>query len=222
MGESMVLPGSLTARADQKGTLGHADAIAPRTGNYGGDGEDIFPVRFANAQKLVFRLAFRITRNEQDSEDAQQEALLKAYRNLGQFQGRARFTTWLSSIAINEALMSRRKQRNVLQIEYEDYVAQAEQDTTCLNWNSNLENAEQEYLRKEFGAMLTSAVAKLSPPNREVFVLRAIQDFNTNETAELLNISVSAVKTRMRRARLQLQKFLKHTRERHSSQSRVA
>jgi RNA polymerase sigma-70 factor (ECF subfamily) len=69
-----------------------------------------------NCQQRAFRLAFRITRNQEDAEDAQQEALLKAHRNLNQFEGRARFTTWISRIAINEALMCLRKRRNVVHV----------------------------------------------------------------------------------------------------------
>src|SRR5437879_11875868 len=77
------------------------------------------PEILQNCQQRAFRLAFRITRNQEDAEDAQQEALLKAHRNLDQFQGRARFTTWISRIAINEALMCLRKRRTVVHVPLE-------------------------------------------------------------------------------------------------------
>ena len=175
--------------------------------------DNVFPVSLANAQQLVFRLALRITRNQEDAEDAQQEALLKAYRNLDQFQGRSRFTTWLSSIAINEALMFRRKHRNVIQIQFEDYLSQSKSKDapSTVEWNSTLESAEEDYLRKELGSIVSSALAKLSPLSRDVFILRALKELSTTETAEALGVSIGVVKTRLRRARLQLRKLLRRT-----------
>ncbi len=186
--------------------------------------DDVFPVSLANAQQLVYRLALRITRNQEDAEDAQQEALLKAYRNLDQFQGRSRFTTWLSSIAINEALMFRRKHRNVIQIQFEDYLSQSKSKDapSTIEWNSTLESAEEDYLRKELGAIVSDALAKLSPLSRDVFVLRALKELSTTETAEALGVSIGVVKTRLRRARLQLRKLLRRTWESNSDSSSVA
>jgi RNA polymerase sigma-70 factor, ECF subfamily len=179
-----------------------------------GDKAAIFPISFRAAQTLVFRVALRITRNEHDAEDAQQEALIKAYRKLSQFQGRSRFTTWLSSIAINEALMCRRRGRSSVSVPFADYAAQIE-NAPRSSLNPALENAEEAYLRKELGETLSSSLLKLSPCNRSVFVLRALQGLSTAETAEALRVSVSAVKTRMRRARLQLQNLLRHSRRVH-------
>src|SRR5579872_7591172 len=78
-----------------------------------------------HCQQRAFRLAFRITRNQEDAEDAQQEALLKAHRNLGQFEGRSRFTTWISRIAINEALMCLRKRRSAFYMPLEESIQPA-------------------------------------------------------------------------------------------------
>src|SRR5713101_2593014 len=80
-----------------------------------------------NCQQRAFRLAFRLTRNQEDAEDAQQEALLKAHRNLDQFQGRARFTTWISRIAINEALMCLRKRRTAVHAALDEAMPSAEE-----------------------------------------------------------------------------------------------
>ena len=185
--------------------------------------DDVFPVNLASAQQLVYRLALRITRNQEDAEDAQQEALLKAYRNLDQFQGRSRFTTWLSSIAINEALMFRRKHRNVIQIQFEDYLSQCKSKDapSTIEWNSTLQSAEEDYLRKELGAIVSAALAKLSPLSRDVFILRALKELSTTETAEALGVSIGVVKTRLRRARLQLRKLLRRTWESNSESSSV-
>jgi RNA polymerase sigma-70 factor (ECF subfamily) len=161
-----------------------------------------------NCQQRAFRLAFRITRNQEDAEDAQQEALLKAHRNLDQFQGRARFTTWISRIAINEALMCLRKRRTVMHVPLEDAIP--EDDTMPANFelHSNIQDPETAYSQKELRNLLTQAIAGLRPLHREVFLLRAVENLSVVETAKALQVSVSTVKTRMRRARRELKEIL--------------
>jgi RNA polymerase sigma-70 factor, ECF subfamily len=166
------------------------------------------PQTLQNCQQRAFRLAFRITRNQEDAEDAQQEALLKAHRNLDQFQGRARFTTWISRIAINEALMCLRKRRSVVHVPLED--ALPEDDALPVNFelHSNIQDPETAYSRKEVRRMLINAIAELRPLHREVFLLRAVESLSVVETAKALEVSVSTVKTRMRRARRELKEIL--------------
>lgn len=161
-----------------------------------------------NCQQRAFRLAFRITRNQEDAEDAQQEALLKAHRNLNQFEGRARFTTWISRIAINEALMCLRKRRTVVHVPLED--ALPEDDAAPVNFelHSNIQDPEMAYSQKELRNLLTQAIAGLRPLHREVFLLRAVENLSVVETAKALQVSVSTVKTRMRRARRELKEIL--------------
>lgn len=163
-----------------------------------------------NCQQRAFRLAFRITRNQEDAEDAQQEALLKAHRNLDQFEGRARFTTWISRIAINEALMCLRKRRTVVHVPLED--ALPEDDTAPVNFelHSNIQDPETAYSQKELRNLLTQAIAGLRPLHREVFLLRAVENLSVVETAKALQVSVSTVKTRMRRARRELKEILQN------------
>jgi RNA polymerase sigma-70 factor (ECF subfamily) len=166
------------------------------------------PQTLQNCQQRAFRLAFRITRNQEDAEDAQQEALLKAHRNLDQFQGRARFTTWISRIAINEALMCLRKRRTVMHVPLEDAIP--EDDTMPANFelHSNIQDPETAYSQKELRNLLTQAIAGLRPLHREVFLLRAVENLSVVETAKALQVSVSTVKTRMRRARRELKEIL--------------
>ena len=166
------------------------------------------PQTLQNCQQRAFRLAFRITRNQEDAEDAQQEALLKAHRNLDQFEGRARFTTWISRIAINEALMCLRKRRTVVHVPLED--ALPEDDATPANFelHSNIQDPETAYSQKELRNLLTQAIAGLRPLHREVFLLRAVECLSVVETAKALLVSVSTVKTRMRRARRELKEIL--------------
>jgi len=88
-------------------------------------------------QQRAFRLAFRITRNQQDAEDAQQEALLKVHRKLDQFQGRSRFTTWISRIAINEALMCLRKRRSAIYVPLEEAIQPPEESADLAQDSEN-------------------------------------------------------------------------------------
>jgi RNA polymerase sigma-70 factor, ECF subfamily len=166
------------------------------------------PQTLQNCQQRAFRLAFRITRNQEDAEDAQQEALLKAHRNLDQFQGRARFTTWISRIAINEALMCLRKRRTVMHVPLEDAIP--EDDSTPANFelHSNIQDPETAYSQKELRNLLTQAIAGLRPLHREVFLLRAVENLSVVATSPTLQVSVSTVKTRMRRARRELKEIL--------------
>lgn len=166
------------------------------------------PEILQNCQQRAFRLAFRITRNQEDAEDAQQEALLKAHRNLSQFEGRARFTTWISRIAINEALMCLRRRRSVVHVPLED--AMPEDETTPVNFelHSNIQDPEAAYSQQELRNLLTHAIAELRPLHREVFLLRAVECLSVVETAKALQVSVSTVKTRMRRARRELKEIL--------------
>lgn len=161
-----------------------------------------------NCQQRAFRLAFRITRNQEDAEDAQQEALLKAHRNLDQFEGRARFTTWISRIAINEALMCLRKRRTAIHVPLEDALPEDEAAPVDFELHSNIQDPETAYSRKELRNLLTRAIAMLRPLHREVFLLRAVESLSVVETAKALQVSVSTVKTRMRRARRELKEIL--------------
>jgi len=168
------------------------------------------PQALQNCQQRAFRLAFRITRNQEDAEDAQQEALLKAHRNLDQFQGRARFTTWISRIAINEALMCLRKRRSVVHVPLEDALLEDEAAPVDFELHSNIQDPETAYSRKELRNMLTQAISGLRLLHREVFLLRAVECLSVVETAKALHVSVSTVKTRMRRARRELKDILQN------------
>ena len=162
-----------------------------------------------NCQERIYRLALRITHNHADAEDVQQEALMKAHRNLRQFEGRARFTTWLSRIAINESLMSLRKRRDSQRVPFEEATRQSEDTVAVDHWHSELEDPETAYSRRELRQMLDSAIGQLSPRLRVVFLLRAVEQLSTTETARILHISTSSVKARLRRARYDLEQSLR-------------
>jgi RNA polymerase sigma-70 factor (ECF subfamily) len=156
----------------------------------------------------VYRLALRITRNHQDAEEARQETMLKAYRHLEQFEGRARFTTWISRIAINEALMKLRKRRDSIHVPLEAVSERTGQDTSCPRLFPTPESPEMAFSRGQLRNSLMEAIGSLSSIHREVFILRTVEQCSTSETAQTLQLTESAVKTRLRRARMQLRQTL--------------
>ena len=164
------------------------------------------------SQERVYRLALRITRNTEDAEDVQQETLLKVHRKLGQFEGRSRLTTWISRIAINEALMCLRKRRSAFYLPLEETIQPAEESSASDDFQSPIEGPEAAYSRKEMRELLKQAMERLRPAYRVVFLLRAVEQLSTSETANVLRISASAVKARMRRARSELREWLAEAR----------
>src|SRR5262252_7207770 len=155
----------------------------------------------------IFRLAQHITQNREDAEDVLQETFLKAYEHLDQFQGNSKFYTWIVRIAVNQALMKLRKRKTDKTVSIDETIDTGE-DTVAREIAAWDENPEERYSREELNEILESAVEGLAPPYRTVFVLRDIEDLSTEETAEALNLSVPAVKSRLLRARLQLREKL--------------
>ncbi len=154
----------------------------------------------------IFRLAQNITQNREDAEDVMQEAFLKSYSNLERFQGDSRFYTWLVRIAVNEALMKLRKRRpNQLSL---DEPVETEDDSMPREIEDWGPSPEQRYAQTQLQEILSGAIAELDPAFRIVFLLRDVEELSTEETAELLGLSVPAVKSRLLRARLRLRQRL--------------
>jgi RNA polymerase sigma-70 factor, ECF subfamily len=158
-------------------------------------------------QNRIFRLAQHITQNREDAEDVLQETFLKAYEHLDQFQGNSKFYTWIVRIAVNQALMKLRRRKNDKSVSLDDAIDTGE-DTIVREIAAWDENPEERLSREEIGGILDSAVESLDAPYRSVFVLRDIEELSTEETAEALELSVPAVKSRLLRARLQLREKL--------------
>ncbi|HLX74008.1 MAG TPA: sigma-70 family RNA polymerase sigma factor [Terriglobales bacterium] len=155
----------------------------------------------------VFRIALHITQNREDAEDVVQDAFLKAYENLEQFQGQSKFYTWLVRIAVNEALMKLRRRRPERMVSLDQEV-QTEEDSMpreVADWSPN---PEQLYNQSELRDILGKTIQGLPPSFRTVFVLRDVEGLSTEETAQALELSVPAVKSRLLRARLQLRERL--------------
>jgi RNA polymerase sigma-70 factor (ECF subfamily) len=151
----------------------------------------------------IFRLAQHITQNREDAEDVLQETFLKAYEHLDQFQGNSKFYTWIVRIAVNQALMKLRKRRSDKTVSMDETIDTGE-DTMVREIAAWDESPEERYSREELGTILSSAIESLAAPYRAVFILRDMEELSTEETAEALDLSIPAVKSRLLRARLQL------------------
>jgi RNA polymerase sigma-70 factor (ECF subfamily) len=158
-------------------------------------------------ERRIFRTARNITQNDEDAEDVLQEAFLKAYSNLDNFQGNSKFYTWLVRITVNEALMKLRKRKTDRSVSLDEQLDTGE-DTVIREiavWDGT---PEQRYSQDEIRDILDREIATLEPIYRSVFQLRDVDELSTEETAQALGISIPAVKSRLLRARLQLREKL--------------
>jgi RNA polymerase sigma-70 factor (ECF subfamily) len=158
-------------------------------------------------ERKIFRLAKHITQSDEDAEDVLQEAFLKAYEHLPDFQGQSKFYTWIVRIAVNESLMKLRKRKSDRTVPLDEPLDTGE-DVVVREIAVWEDDPEKKYNREELANILDDAVQSLRPAFRTVFVLRDIEELSTEETAEALGISVPAVKSRLLRARLQLREKL--------------
>jgi len=156
---------------------------------------------------VVYRLAIKMVENPQDAEDVLQETFIKTLRGLPKFDGRSSLSTWLYRIATNEALMLlRRSKRAIVSIDEPIEMEESEQepmqivDFCCM--------PEEELTSVEARAIMNQAVETLPLSLRSVFLLRDTEGLSTLETAEALDLSEMAVKTRLSRARLRLRELL--------------
>jgi RNA polymerase sigma-70 factor (ECF subfamily) len=155
----------------------------------------------------IYRLAMKILGNQQDAEDVLQETFLKAYRHLSGFDGRSKLSTWLFRIATNEALMILRRQRpDTVSIDEPVETEDGEQEPLqIVDWCCM---PEQELMSGEARENLDQAIEKLPYTLKVVVLLRDIENLSTQETAEVLGLSETAVKTRLSRGRLRLREYL--------------
>ncbi len=156
----------------------------------------------------IFRLARHITKNDQDAEDVLQETFLKAYSRLEQFHGDSKFYTWLVRIGVNESLMKIRRRKDGKFVALDQEIETGE-GTLVRELPADVENPEEHYGREEIRQALSRAIDGLADAYKTVFVLRDVDGLSTEETAQALELSVPAVKSRLLRARLQLRDKLK-------------
>jgi RNA polymerase sigma-70 factor (ECF subfamily) len=159
-------------------------------------------------QRRILAIAFRYTRVREDAEDIVQETFQKAFVHLQKFEGKSRFSTWLTRIAINEALMSLRRRRALHEVPADD--SSGDHGITL---GPDLADAspdpEASYLQKEEARIVSAAIRHLRPGSRRAVELRELGDLSTQETARQMGLSVAAIKGRLFHARKELSKVLR-------------
>ena len=175
---------------------------------------DAFNQLVKRYDRRLLRISQTVTRNREDSEDAVQEALLKAFQNLADFREDSQFSTWLIRITVNQSLMKVRKQRTRKEISL-DEDSHVEGDMIPVDVPDQAPNPEQLCWASELRDILVRTIEKLRPILRTVFVLRDVEGLSIEQTSQVLNLSQEAVKARLWRVRSHLRERLrKHFDER--------
>ncbi len=194
------------AIASMNGLSSNADialVAAAKTGN-----SKSFEVLVKRHEQRIFLVAQRITRTREDAEDVAQQTFQKAFTHLGQFEARSTFSTWLTRIAITEALMFLRRSRGLREVRIEDLNGN-EENTAPLELPDTSPDPEAIYSQLEQAEMLSAAIDELSPGIRKAMQLRELDERSSEETAQIMGISVSALKGRMFHGRRKLRERLK-------------
>ena len=165
---------------------------------------------FRRHHQSLFHSVLRVMGNHEDAEDALQDGLLSAFRNLKSFEGRSQFSTWLTRIVINAALMRRRSMASRPAMAVGELQSKNETPLTERLVSKSL-TPEQLLGRMEIREMFKNRIEELSPILRTVVFLRIMRECTTNETAKILRVPVNTVKARLWRARRQLAKSLSRT-----------
>jgi RNA polymerase sigma-70 factor (ECF subfamily) len=160
-------------------------------------------------QDKVYRLALRLTRDEARAQDAMQDAFLQVYRKIEQFQENSAFTTWLYRITVNAALMRLRSEKRHRATSLEEasprYTEQGEIAEPVDDWSTAV---DEDAGNRELAQHAQVAIDQLPDTYKSVFVLRELEDMSTEDVAQILELTVPTVKTRLHRARLALRKAL--------------
>jgi RNA polymerase sigma-70 factor (ECF subfamily) len=163
-----------------------------------------FEIIMRRYNQRLYRVARAILRNDSEAEDVMQDAYVRAYEHLDQFAGRAKFSTWLTRIAVHEALARQRRVER-----YQELEPMSERDEDPMDsFVSMTPNPEQEASSSQIRGLLEEAVESIPDSYRTVFVLRDIEEMSTADTAATLGISEENVKVRLHRARALLRKSL--------------
>jgi RNA polymerase sigma-70 factor (ECF subfamily) len=164
----------------------------------------LYEILMRRYNRRLYRVARAILRDDDEAEDVMQHAYVAAYTHLGQYAGRALFSTWLTRIAVHEALARlRRRAREVTR----GPMAEADPDPEP-RLQATDPDPEQQFLQDEARRLLEAAIDALPVAYRSVFVLRELEGLTTLEAATCLDLSADVVKTRLHRARLQLREAL--------------
>lgn len=178
-------------------------ALAAKLGD-----ERAFGILFERYQPKVFAIALRYTRAAEDAEDIVQQTFQKAFIHLHAFEGKSSFGTWLTRIAINEALMLLRRHRTLREIPIED-PSSGETATNALEMPDSGPDPEANYLKREEMEVLSAAISRLKPRTRTAIELRELAQLSTRETARRMRLSAGAVKARIFHGRRKLRRTLR-------------
>ena len=164
----------------------------------------LFEILMRRHNQRVYRVARAILGNDTEAEDVMQETYVRAYMHLEQFENRAKFSTWLTKIAVHEALARVRKASREESLDTEAGAETARRHEPV----SKTRTPEEQLLGKQMHLLLEAAMDTLPLAYRSVFVMREVEELSTAETAEALEVSEEVVKTRLHRARAMLQSEL--------------
>lgn len=170
-----------------------------------GEGDQrAFEKLFHLYSKKTFQMAHRLLGNQHEAEEAVQEVFLTIFQKAKTFRGDSQFSTWLYRLAVNAALSRLRKQKRRKEISYEDFLPQFQPDghhqaRPVIDWSPEIEEGAP---NQELQRALRSALTELKAVDKAVVVLSDIEGFSDQEIAQSVNLTVSAVKTRLHRARL--------------------
>jgi RNA polymerase sigma-70 factor, ECF subfamily len=168
-----------------------------------------FEILVKRHEQRIFFVALRITRTREDAEDVVQQSFQKAFTHLRNFEGRSAFSTWLTRIAITEALMLLRRSRGLREVLIDDLQVN-EETTTPLEVPDSSPDPEARYSQREWVEMLSSAMSKLPYGIRRAIQLRELDERSSEETAQIMGISVAALKGRIFHGRRKLRERLRH------------
>jgi RNA polymerase sigma-70 factor, ECF subfamily len=156
-------------------------------------------------ERRVFRVALAVLGNTEDAEEAMQDAFIKAYLHLGSFRKEARFSTWLTRIAVNQAIEKRNTRKNYVPLAEAE---KADEQVTPKRYEPWKSNPEELYGKQEIHQIVETAIQSLPEIYREAFVLRDVEGLSAEEAAEALGLTVPALKSRLLRARLMMRETL--------------
>ena len=170
----------------------------------GGD-RQAFEALVRSHERRVFRVTLAVLGQVEDAEDAMQETFIKAYRHLKQFRRESRFTTWLTRIAVNEALQRRQSRKDHLPLDESSSAQQQKFPRRFEPWAADPENL---YTKQELRELVEKAIRSLSGIYREALILCDVEGMSAKEAAEVLGVNVAALKSRLLRARLMMRDAL--------------
>jgi RNA polymerase sigma-70 factor (ECF subfamily) len=170
--------------------------------------KDLFCALIEPYERTVFSIAYSILNNAADAEEVAQEVFLKAFRGLANFRAEAKFSTWLIQITLNEARLRLRRSRPHFYAAHDTTSANEDDDYVPRDFADWREIPSEALERKELRQTIERTLQALPPIYREVLTLRDLQHLSIAETSEVLNVSEALVKTRLRRARLQMREAL--------------